>query len=366
MRILSSNPNVDQSDLVNFPDGRIKDNDGSGNGTGINERTNGDIHQTISRLMRKYGIIPNNLPDNVTNGFQIVEAIQALASKNDFVLALTDVGGVLSVPIKFSFMDENESVICKSGINLDAQTQIKGSDATTFNVTYVGSFKNNEYVRVIKTASGVTIVRLADAVSLDAMVAELNFLKKANQTEENAGTIDTKATTPLTNLTAFIRRVIGADSGSYLAKPLGDVDQRNGLLSKEDKKKIDDISSVVKTKVIKLDSWLTDRQFTAYTGLPSGSILQGINVFLECKISNSGYSVGDIVTAPTPYPKDSGRTAEQGIGVQFNPAAHDLFRVMVLDQVTIAQAWTTDGATVNHVIIGNTSEWAIRFVILYI
>ena len=228
MRILSSNPNVDKSDLVNFPDGRIKDNDGIGNGTGINERTNGDIHQTISRLMRKYGIVPNDMPDNVTNGFQIVEAIQSLASKNDFVLALTDVGGVLSVPIKFSFMDENESVICKSGINLASQTQIKGSDATTFNVTYVGSFKNNEYVRVIKTASGVTIVRLADAVSLDAMVAELNFLKKATQTEENAGTIDTKATTPLTNLTAFVRRVIGVDSVNYLATAL-----RNGLYPKE-------------------------------------------------------------------------------------------------------------------------------------
>ena len=228
MRILSSNPNVDKSDLVNFPDGRIKDNDGIGNGTGINERTNGDIHQTISRLMRKYGIVPNNLPDNITNGFQIVEAIQALASKNDFVLALTDVGGVLSVPIKFSFMDENESVICKSGINLASQTQIKGSDATTFNVTYVGSFKNNEYVRVIKTASGVTIVRLGDAASLDAMVAELNFLKKATQAEENAGTIDTKATTPLTNLTAFVRRVIGVDSVNYLATAI-----RNGLYPKE-------------------------------------------------------------------------------------------------------------------------------------
>lgn len=228
MRILNSNPNVDQSDLFNFPDGRIKDNDGSGNGTGINERTNGDIHQTISRLMRKYGIVPNNMPDNVTNGFQIVDAIQALASKNDFVLPLTDVGGVLSVPIKFSFMDENEGVICKSGINLATQTQIKGSDAVTFTATYVGSFKNNEYVRVIKTASGVTIVRLADAVSLDAMVAELNFLKKATETEENEGTIDTKATTPLTNLTAFVRRVIGVDSVNYLATAI-----RNGLYPKE-------------------------------------------------------------------------------------------------------------------------------------
>ena len=269
MRILSSNPNVDKSDLVNFPDGRIKDNDGIGNGTGINERTNGDIHQTISRLMRKYGIVPNDMPDNVTNGFQIVEAIQALASKNDFVLALTDVGGVLSVPIKFSFMDENESVICKSGINLASQTQIKGSDATTFNVTYVGSFKNNEYVRVIKTASGVTIVRLADAVSLDAMVAELNFLKKANQTEENAGTIDTKATTPLTNLTAFVRRVIGVDSVNYLATAI-----RNGLYPKEHFTIVSNIGA----SPVKNIGWFSGLQVGASNGdLPfSGNITASV------------------------------------------------------------------------------------------
>lgn len=366
MRPLNGNPNVDNSDPSNYPDGRIKNNDGSGNGTGINEQTNGDIHQAISKMMRLYGITPNGLPDNVANGYQIIDAIKALASKNDSVYPITDVSGILSIPIKLSFMLTDESIICKSGINVGAQTQIRGSDAVTFTLTKVGSFKTNEYVRLIKTSGGVTLVRLADSASLDAMVNDFLYLKKASQAEEDAGVIEMKATTPLTNLTAFIKRVIGADSGSYLAKAVGDVDERNGLLSKADKKKLDDIGSVVKTKVVKLDSWVADRQFTAYTGLPSGSILQGINVFLECKVSNNGYSVGDIVTAPTPYPEDSGRTSEQGIGVQFKQSVHDLFRVMVLDQVTIAQAWTSDGATANHVIIGNTSQWAIRFVILYI
>jgi hypothetical protein len=367
MRALNSSPNVvDNSDLVNFPDGRIKDNDGSGNGTGVNERTNGDLHQTIARLMRLYGITPNDLPDNVQNGYQIIDALVALASKNDYVLPLTDVAGVLYVPVKISFMKEGESVVVKSAVNVASQTQISGSDGLTVAFTKQGAFKNNEYVRMIKTASGIELVRIADHVSLDDMVGLLNYLKKATQAEEDAGTIDTKATTPLSNLTAFVKRVNGADSPTYLAKPTGDPDAQNGLLSKEDKKKIDDISSVVKTKIIKLDSWIANRQFTAYTGLPVGSILQGINVFLECKVSNSGYSVGDIVTAPTPYPADAGRTAEQGIGVQFKQSVYDLFRVLVLDQVTIAQAWTSDGASANHVIIGDTSQWAIRFVIMYI
>jgi hypothetical protein len=367
MRALNSSPNVvDNSDLVNFPDGRIKDNDGSGNGTGVNERTNGDLHQTISRLMRLYGITPNNLPDNITNGYQIVDALVALASKNDYILPLTDVSGVLFVPVKLSFMMAGESLVCKSAINVASQTQISGSDALTLTFTKKGNFKNNEYVRLIKTASGVELVRLADDVSLDDMVGALNYLKKATQAEEDAGAIDTKATTPLSNLTAFVKRVIGTDSVNYLAKPTGGADPRNGLLSKEDKKKLDDIGGIVKMKVVKLDSWLQDRQFTVFTGLPSGAIIQGINVFLECKVSNSGYSAGDVVTAPTPYPTDGGRTAEQGIGVQFKESVYDLFRVLVLDQVTIAQAWTVNGSTADDVIIGDASQWALRFVILYI
>jgi hypothetical protein len=228
MRILNSNPNVDNSDLVNYPNGRIKNNDGSGNGTAVNERVYGDIHQAVSKLMRLYGITPNDLPDNETNGFQIIDALRSLASKNDFVLPLSLSGSVLQVPIKIALMLENESVVCKSGFDFASQTQIKGSDAPIFTVSVLGNFKSNEYVRLIKTSSGVTIVRLADNVSLDDMTFVLNYLKKANQTQENAGLLDTVATTPLTNLTAFIRRVIGVDSEDYLATA-----SRNGLYPKE-------------------------------------------------------------------------------------------------------------------------------------
>ena len=228
MRILSSNPNVDNSDLSNYPNGRIKNNTGSNDGTAVNERVYGDIHQTISKLMRLYNIDPYNLPDNELNGFQIIDALRALASKNDFILPLSVSGGVLQVPIKLGLMLENESVICKVGFNFGSETQIKGLDAPIFTISVLGSFKTNEYVRLIKTASGITIVRLADNVSLNEMVLFLEFLKKANQTQENAGAIDIVATTPLSNLTAFIRRVNGADSNTYLATLL-----QNGIYPKE-------------------------------------------------------------------------------------------------------------------------------------
>lgn len=228
MRKLNSNANVDNSDLINYPEGRIKNNTGTGNGTPVNERVYGDLHQTISKAMRRYGILANNLPDNETNGFQILDAFKSLPSKNDFVLALTLNTGVLSVPIKIGFMDEGEKVVCKSSFDFGSETEIKGIDNINFTINVNGSFKTNEYVRLIRTSGGVDIIRLVDDISLDAMVADRGYLKKATQSEENAGVIDTKATTPKVNLVAFVKRVIGTDSVNYLATAI-----RNGLYSSE-------------------------------------------------------------------------------------------------------------------------------------
>ena len=64
MRKLNSNPNVDNSDLSNYPDGRIKNDTGAGNGTPVNESVYGDAHQTIAKLMRLYNITGNKIHDN--------------------------------------------------------------------------------------------------------------------------------------------------------------------------------------------------------------------------------------------------------------------------------------------------------------
>lgn len=228
MRKLNTNPNVDNSNLVDYPDGRVKDNTGAGDGTPVNERVYGDIHQTVSKLMRLYGITPNDLPDNETNGFQIVDAIRALASKNDYILEITSVSTVLNVPVKLASMVTGEQIVCKASVGLGAETTIKGSDLSVFSFTAYGTFLANEYVRLIKTASGINLVRLGDAVSMDAMVSDLLYLKKASQAQEDAGSIDTVATTPLVNKTTFVKRVNGIDSPTYLATPF-----INGLYPKE-------------------------------------------------------------------------------------------------------------------------------------
>lgn len=228
MRTLLNQPNVDKSNLVTYPSGRIRDNSGVGDGTGVNEATKGDMHQMLEKLMRLYAIIPNDLPDNETNGFQLIDALRGLASKNDFIYPLSTNGTILNVNIKFTQMLDNEYIVCLAAFDKGVETQIKGIGTGNFAITYSGNFKANEYVRVIKTSGGVSIIRVADALSLDSMVADALYLKKASQSEENAGTIDTVATTPLVNKVTYALRTIGADSANYLATAI-----RNGLYPKE-------------------------------------------------------------------------------------------------------------------------------------
>lgn len=222
MRNKGTLTNIDNSDPTNYPNGRIKNNTGSGNGTPVNEFVYGDLQEAKDKLMRLYDISHNGLPDNETNGYQLVDALISLASKNDFLINLSDVSGVISVPLKIGKLKDNEAFITKALFDKDAQTTIKGSDNVTKSVSFIGDFKTNEYVRMINTASSVILVRLVDSFNLDTVATELLYLKKATQLEEDLGVTDTVATTPLTNKTVFTSRVQeaeylsdGAKNGTY-------------------------------------------------------------------------------------------------------------------------------------------------------
>jgi hypothetical protein len=119
-------------------------------------------------------------------------------------------------------------------------------------------------------------------------------------------------------------------------------------------------------KVLSIDTFITNRNYSVDTGLATGSIILEAIAMLECKTANNGFAVGDIVTAPTPYPVDSGRTAAQGIGVQFNNLNIDTIKVMVNDQIIIMTAYdgTTDAGVSNISI--STSDWKIKLFVNFL
>ncbi|QCW21068.1 hypothetical protein [Flavobacterium phage FCOV-F18] len=288
MRNKKLSVNIDNSDLVNYPNGRIKNNSGAGDGTPVNEFMYGDLHEFKDKLMRLAGIEHNGLPDNEQNSFQSIEALRDFGSKHDVIQTLTTASGVITVSAKLNtIIQNNESLICKAGFNYTTETSIKGGDGTVYSLTVIGNFKTNEYVRLIKKDSGVVLVRLVDSVSADAVISELLFLKKASQAQENAGTLDTVATTPLTNKTVFGLRVNdNTASAPYLASA-----SQNGIYPKEHFKIVENLISPIKNR-----GWIGGFDIGGTTGsLPvNGDIISATSTistngdsFILCAMSNA-------------------------------------------------------------------------------
>jgi hypothetical protein len=84
---LENYPNVDPPDS-DYPSGRSKDNPGNNTGTPVKELTIGDYQQFFEKMMRLASIVPNQLPDNEYNGFQLIEALRTAAMRYKVYTAL--------------------------------------------------------------------------------------------------------------------------------------------------------------------------------------------------------------------------------------------------------------------------------------
>ena len=79
MRQLVNVTNVDSPD-ADYPKGRVRDKVGATLGTEYSEILHGDVIQFFQKLIIDAGVTENDLPDNVTNGYQLVEALETKLS----------------------------------------------------------------------------------------------------------------------------------------------------------------------------------------------------------------------------------------------------------------------------------------------
>ncbi len=74
MRQLASGTNVD-APSGDYPKGRPRDRVGATPGTILNEVLHGDLIQLMQKLIIDAGITENDTPDNVSNGYQLLDAL---------------------------------------------------------------------------------------------------------------------------------------------------------------------------------------------------------------------------------------------------------------------------------------------------
>lgn len=234
--------NIDKSNLAAYPNGQIKDDDGTGDGTPINRVTSSDVYIFFDKLMRLAGLTYSGDFDNEINNYQFVQAAVALASKSDYILALTTSAGVLQIPTAIQILQLNEKLICQANFNQTTETTIKGTGASPKNITVTSPVKNGDFILLINGSTSIKLIRLATADNINQLVSDNAYLKAASDAETLAGSLTTKAVTPHSFLAALALLLNNnTNSAPYLATTA-----HNGLLSAADKTAIDNFNTPIK------------------------------------------------------------------------------------------------------------------------
>lgn len=88
MRALLAADNID-TPSADYPKGRLRNKNG-GDGTTVSEVWMGDFVQFFQKLIGDAGITENGLPDNTTNGFQLVQAVDLRYYKKKEIVTTWD------------------------------------------------------------------------------------------------------------------------------------------------------------------------------------------------------------------------------------------------------------------------------------
>jgi len=213
---LGDQANIDKSDLANYPNGQIQDNDGTDNGTPINRVTSSDLWMFFDKLMRQASLSYNGDFDNEGNGYQYVDALIALASKSDYVLSLTSVSGVLNLNTRLGILQDNEKLLAVAAADYVAETQIKGTDSpvVTKSIIITQQWKAGDYLLLVNTGAGVKIIQQVNGDNINVIVAANNFLKAANNAVTLTGSATNSAVTPASLLYAFQQRLNDATNAA--------------------------------------------------------------------------------------------------------------------------------------------------------
>jgi hypothetical protein len=149
MKLLQNKPNVDGV-TVEYPYGSMRDDTGGDNGSRANTEFMTDYVQTFEKLVDESGITANGLPDNVTNGFQIYEALRTLFPCRQSVI---DIG--------FWDMDATASISVAHGIA--DFTKIRDVVAVIVNDagTFLAKLSDGEGSAALWDATDITLSRVA-------------------------------------------------------------------------------------------------------------------------------------------------------------------------------------------------------------
>jgi len=161
-RELASKPNV-VAPGGSYPFGRIRDNDGSGNGTPVTEQVYGDIHQFFEKLMNLAGIAFNHLPENQADGFQFISALNKVIDDR-----ISNSGALLHNPLGIGGglnADNYPAGSIQYASTTDSNVPVAGEVFIVTTISVVPNTRSQSAVQTTGAAQSTTYTRRRSGVS---------------------------------------------------------------------------------------------------------------------------------------------------------------------------------------------------------
>ena len=167
---------VDKTNVVpaggDYPFGDIKNDDGTFNGTPLNRELLADYVQFFEKLFSESGLTANDLPDNLTDGFQLYEAFNLItesysdmvsaAAKDDAIAYFDNVFG-MNVYNSYVSLSGSEFFfptpgyfgwsIDRSGYELDFANDTENATIVTFGTNFTKGVISN--IQFLQNPAGV-------------------------------------------------------------------------------------------------------------------------------------------------------------------------------------------------------------------
>jgi len=161
MKSLQTKTNVEPVS-VEYPYGDLKNNTGTNNGTPVNRDLLADSMQFFEKLMAESGIAPNGFPDNVTNGFQLFDALRKIFKPYKTYNAKIDQSGVSAPTVTVKgFNDLGNIVWTRTGIGV-------------YRGTLTGAFSNSSTAFIYNTYIGIGT---ANDIEVQVTVSSVNYIE---------------------------------------------------------------------------------------------------------------------------------------------------------------------------------------------
>lgn len=163
MRTLRNLPVPQDGDNAKFPDGQIKNQTATEQGTPVVRELYGDVLTNIYKILRDAGIEPTETEDSEDTQYQFLKALKVFSNEiNDLSQVLTVDALNINVNFDFDHLPNNYVFI---GLLSDAVTSasnytINSSGDNSYPIVSVGNVSASSYVLVILNQAGGKIIPL--------------------------------------------------------------------------------------------------------------------------------------------------------------------------------------------------------------